>query len=721
MMVSTSSTTGTGSTTGARSTTGVDLLVGGMTCASCVSRVEKKLNRIDGVHASVNLATASAHVEYDAALVDEATLLDTVAATGYSATLASGAPPEDLDAGEAQNLLLRLTIAAPLTVAVLVLAMAPGLPRLPWLQLVLTVPVVAYAGWPFHRAAFVNARHLASTMDTLVSLGTLVAFGWSVVSLVSGNTDSWFELAATVTTLLVLGRWLEAQARSRAGSALRALLQLGAKRAVLLDDGEERDVDVADLRPGMQVLIRPGSQVPTDSRVVDGRSSVDESMLTGESLPAQRVAGDELIGGTLNHDGRLIAEVTRVGRDTTLARIGEMVSRAQASKAPVQRLADRISGVFVPVVLGIAAATFAVWILTGNAASEAMTAAVSVLVIACPCALGLATPTALLAGTGRAAQLGIVIRSASVLESTRRITSVVLDKTGTLTTAEMTVQSVAGDSEAVGLAATLEAASEHPIARAITSYVEPRGRLEEFTNVQGEGVRGVIDGTEVAVIRAPEPSGLPDELASAVRAARAAGRTAVLVRVGGQDRAVIAIGDTIKPQARRTVERLHALGLQTVLLTGDHPAAARQVAEETGIGSVIAGVLPEGKVEAIHRLQAAGEVVAMVGDGVNDAAALVAADLGLAMGTGTHAAIEAGDITLVSGDPALVADAITLSRRTLRVIRQNLFWAFAYNVVGIPIAAMGLLSPMVSGGAMALSSVCVVTNSLRLRRFVRGA
>ena len=701
------------------STRTVDLLVGGMTCASCVGRVEKKLNRLDGVSASVNLATASARVAYDPALVDEDTLVATVERTGYSASLPG--PDDDPTAAEdtqARALLHRLAVAAPLTVAVAVLAMAPGVPRLPWLQLLLTLPVVAYAGWPFHRAAAVNARHLASTMDTLVSIGTVAAFVWSVVELLRGEMHLYFEVAATVTTFLLLGRLLEARARSRAGSALHALLELGETRAVLLEDGAEREVDVVELRPGMRVLVRPGARVPTDAVVVAGSSSVDESMVTGESLPVEKTSGDEVVGGTVNTDGRLEVQVTRIGRDTLLARIRKTVADAQTGKAPVQRLADRVSAVFVPVVLAIAVLTALAWVLSGQGTDTAVTAAVAVLVIACPCALGLATPTAMLVGTGRAAQLGIVVRSAEVLEASRAVTTVVLDKTGTLTTGRMQVHEVAGDADALRLAAALERGSEHPVARALVAHVSgPLPTVEDFRALPGSGVRGTVDGSAVEVGRAPEPGKLPGDLAAAVSQGRARGRTTVLVTVDGRPRAVVAVGDTVRPESREAIASLHAVGLRTVLLTGDHESAARHVADQLGIATVVAGVRPEEKLTEVRRLQDAGETVAMVGDGVNDAAALVQADLGIAVGTGTDAAIEAGDITLVTGDPRLVVAALQLSRRTLTVIRQNLFWAFAYNVVGIPVAALGLLNPMLAGAAMAASSVCVVANSLRLRRF----
>ncbi|MCW2866463.1 MAG: carbonate dehydratase [Marmoricola sp.] len=703
--------------------TTIDLLVGGMTCASCVGRVEKKLNRLDGVTATVNLATASAHVEFDPALADEDLLVATVERTGYSASLPS---PEDDpaadEAGHARALLRRLLVAAPLTAVVLVLAMAPGVPRLPWLQLALTTPVVAWAGWPFHRAAAVNARHGASTMDTLVSLGTLVAFAWSVVQLLAGGMHLYLETAATVTTFLVLGRWLEARARSRAGSALHALLELGATRAVVVEeDGATHEEDVAVLRPGTRVLVRPGAQVPADGRVLEGTSAVDESLVTGESLPRERTVGDEVVGGTLNTDGRLVVEVTRIGRDTLLARIRQSVVDAQSGKAPVQRLADRVSAVFVPVVLVLAVLTLAAWLVTGHDVSTAMTAAVAVLVIACPCALGLATPTAMLVGTGRAAQLGVVIRTPAVLESSRALTTVMLDKTGTLTTGAMAVHAVAGDPEAIRLAAALEGSSEHPVARAVTAYAGPGGAapaVRDFVNHPGTGVSGLVEGRRVHVGRAPD-AGLPPHLAEAVATGRTQGRTLVVVSLEDRPAAVLAVGDTVRPGSARAVAGLRDLGLDVVLLTGDHASAAHHVAEHVGITTVVAGVLPEDKVGEVARLQAGGAVVAMVGDGVNDAAALVQADLGVAMGTGTDAAIEAGDLTLVSGDPELVVTAVRLSRRTLGVIRQNLFWAFAYNVVGLPVAALGLLDPMLAGAAMAASSVCVVGNSLRLRSFGR--
>ena len=720
----------------------VDLLVGGMTCASCVGRVEKKLNRLDGVHATVNLATASASVDYRPGAADVDLLVSTVERTGYTAAVASQDATASAGGEEqrrADDYRRRLLVAAPLALVVLVLTMAPGVPDtalVRWVALVLATPVVLWAGWPFHRAAAVNARHAASTMDTLVSLGTLVAYGWSVVQAVTGGMHTYVEVAATVTTFLLLGRWAESRAKQRAGSALRELLELGAKEATLLDDdGSERLVDVALLRPGMRFLVRPGEQVATDGVVLDGRSGVDESMLTGESVPVDKQPGDEVAGATLNTSGRLVVEVTRIGRDTAVARIAELVRHAQATKAPVQRLADRVSAVFVPVVLALAALTFVVWALLGDP-SGGFVAAVAVLVIACPCALGLATPTALLVGTGRAAQLGVVIRDAGVLEQTRRIDTVVLDKTGTVTTGRMSVHEVVTHhAEAVRLAGALEAYSEHPVGRAVAEHVARTGpqpwqsdapQVGDFTNLEGLGVSGVVDGRRVEVGRAPSevtlpsagtPGTLPYALGQAVLTARAAGRTAVLVQLDGRPAAVFDVGDTVKETSAAAVRRLRGLGLHPVLLTGDHATTAREVAREVGIDEVVAEVLPADKAAAVSRLREQGRVVAMVGDGVNDAAALVAADLGVAMGTGAAAAIEAGDVTLTHGDLRAAADAIELSRRTLRTVKQNLFWAFAYNVVGIPVAALGLLDPMLAGAAMAASSVCVVGNSLRLRRF----
>ncbi|CAN5529245.1 heavy metal translocating P-type ATPase [soil metagenome] len=705
----------------------VDLLVGGMTCASCVGRVEKKLNRLDGVSATVNLATASASVELRAGTVGVEDLLRTVRDTGYTAAVSteeSSSAAADEETRVAGDYRRRLLVAAPLSVLVAVLAMAPGIPDDPavrWLELALATPVVLWSGWPFHRAAAVNARHGASTMDTLVSIGTLVAFGWSIVLAATGARHSYVEVAATVTTFLLLGRWSESRAKRRAGSALRELLSLGAKEATLLEEDGERLVPVGLLRPGMRFLVRPGEQIATDGVVIEGRSGVDESMLTGESVPVEKQAGDDVVGATLNTSGRLVVEVTRVGRDTAVARIADLVRHAQATKAPVQRLADRVSAVFVPVVLGLAVVTFSVWALLGDPTS-CFTSAVAVLVIACPCALGLATPTALLVGTGRAAQLGVVIREAGVLESTRRVDTIVLDKTGTVTTGRMSVHDVVSeDADAVRLAGALEAFSEHPVARAVAAHAGSRAEVSDFANQEGVGVSGMVEGRPVRVGRPPSDVVLPDALARAVTTAREAGRTAVLVEVDGRPAAVFDVGDTVKDTSADAVRRMRGLGLHPVLLTGDHTTAARAVARAVGIDDVVAEVLPADKAAAVADLRRQGRVVAMVGDGVNDAAALVEADLGVAMGTGTAAAIEASDLTLTHGDLHAAADAIELSRRTLRTIRQNLFWAFAYNVVGIPVAALGLLDPMVAGAAMAASSVCVVGNSLRLRGFTPGS
>ena len=744
-MASTSSTARAGSPTATRQGH-VDLLVGGMTCASCVGRVEKKLNRLEGVTATVNLATASASVDFTGD-VEVEDLVRTVQQTGYTAAVstdASSTAASDDERALAADYRRRLLVAAPLSLLVVALTMLPGVPDTTAVRLtalVLATPVVLWAGWPFHRAAAVNARHGASTMDTLVSLGTLVAYGWSLVQALTGGMHTYVEVAATVTTFLLLGRWSESRAKQRAGSALRELLALGAHEATLLDDdGTERLVEVGLLRPGMRFLVRPGEQVATDGVVREGRSGVDESMLTGESVPVDKTPGDEVVGATLNTSGRLVVEVTRVGRDTAVARIADLVRHAQATKAPVQRLADRVSAVFVPVVLGLAVATFATWALLGDPAGG-FTAAVAVLVIACPCALGLATPTALLVGTGRAAQLGIVIREAGVLESTRRIDTVVLDKTGTVTTGAMSVHDVVTHhAEAVRLAGALEASSEHPVGRAIAEHAARTGpqpwqsgppTVTDFTNHEGIGVSGVVDGRRVHVGRAPADVALPSAdanggtrsetlpyaLAQAVCTARQAGRTAVLVELDGRPAAVFDVGDTVKPTSADAVRRLRGLGLHPILLTGDHTTTARAVADAVGVDEVIAEVMPADKAATIAGLRAQGRVVAMVGDGVNDAAALVEADLGVAMGTGTAAAIEASDLTLTHGDLRAAADAIELSRRTLRTVRQNLFWAFAYNVVGLPVAALGLLDPMIAGAAMAASSVCVVGNSLRLRTF----
>ncbi|MBB4919839.1 heavy metal translocating P-type ATPase [Streptosporangium saharense] len=735
----------------------VELSIGGMTCASCANRIERKLNKLDGVTATVNYATEKAKVTYSGDISPE-DLVAEVAKAGYTAKLPEppATPSEDGDRDEAAEelrpLRARLVTAVVLAVPVIAMAMVPALqfPNWQWLSLTLTAPVVVYAGWPFHRAAWTNLRHGTATMDTLVSIGTLAAFGWSLWALFFGSagtpgmthpfaftierTDGsgniYLEAAAGVTAFILAGRYFEARSKRRAGAALRALLELGAKDVAVLRDGREIRVPADRLAVGDVFVVRPGEKIATDGVVEEGSSAVDASMLTGESVPAEVKPGDAVTGATVNAGGRLLVRATRVGADTQLARMARLVEEAQTGKAQVQRLADRVSGVFVPIVIALAVATLGFWLGTGGGASAAFTAAVAVLIIACPCALGLATPTALLVGTGRGAQLGILIRGPEVLESTRKVDTVVLDKTGTVTEGRMTLTGVhpadgEDRDEVLRLAGALEHASEHPIARAVARAAAERvGELptpEDFANVEGLGVQGIVDGHAVVVGRprllADWSQHLPAELGRAVETAQAAGRTAVAVGWDGRARAVLVVADTVKPTSAEAIERLRGLGLTPVLLTGDNEAAARAVAAEVGIDEVIAEVLPEGKVEVVRRLQAEGRSVAMVGDGVNDAAALAQADLGLAMGTGTDAAIEAADLTLVRGDLRAAAEAIRLSRRTLATIKGNLFWAFAYNVAALPLAALGLLNPMIAGAAMAFSSVFVVSNSLRLRRF----
>ncbi|MDQ0581138.1 heavy metal translocating P-type ATPase [Streptomyces rishiriensis] len=746
----------------------VELLIGGMTCASCAARVEKKLNRMDGVTATVNYATERAKVSYPAG-TGVADLIATVVKTGYTAEEPVPVPepareetPQD---PELEALRHRLLVCVLLAAPVVLLAMIPSLQfdNWQWLSLTLAAPVVVWGGGPLHKAAWTNLRHGAATMDTLVSIGTLAALGWSLwalffgdagmpgmrhpfeltVSRTDGASTIYLEVAAGVTAFILLGRYLEARSKRRAGAALRALMELGAKDvAVLRYEGGERGapsgeaggggrqggkevrIPVDLLAVGDRFVVRPGEKVATDGTVVEGTSAVDASMLTGESVPVDVGPGDAVTGATVNVGGRLVVEAGRVGADTRLARMARLVEAAQNGKAEVQRLADRISGVFVPAVLLIAVATFAGRLGATGDTVAAFTAAVAVLIIACPCALGLATPTALMVGTGRGAQLGILIKGPEVLESTRRVDTVVLDKTGTVTTGRMTLQDVyvvdgTDERQLLRLAGALEHASEHPVARAVAAGAEERaGELpvaERFENVPGRGVRGRVEGREVAVGRLFET--VPDEVARAKEQAERDGRTAVVVGWDGVARGVLAVADAVKETSAEAVQELRALGLTPVLLTGDNRAVAEAVAEAVGIDRVIAEVLPEDKVDVVRRLQAEGRVVAMVGDGVNDAAALATADLGLAMGTGTDAAIEASDLTLVRGDLRVAADAIRLSRRTLATIKGNLVWAFGYNVAALPLAAAGLLNPMIAGAAMAFSSVFVVTNSLRLRAF----
>ncbi|MEU3766767.1 heavy metal translocating P-type ATPase [Amycolatopsis keratiniphila] len=725
----------------------VELAIGGMTCASCAARVERKLNKVDGVSATVNYATEKAQVDFPTAVSVE-DLVGVVESAGYTAQ----PPKPDEDAEQTGSLRTRLVVSAVLAVPVIVLAMVPAwqFTYWQWVSLALAAPVVTWGAWPFHRPAWTNLRHGAATMDTLISLGVVAATLWSLYALLFGTAGTpgmrhgfeltmerghgagnvYLEVAAGVTTFLLAGRYFEARSKRRSGAALRALLELGAKDVALLKDGIESRVPIGELGTGDEFVVRPGEKIATDGVVTDGGSAVDLSMLTGEAVPVEVVAGDAVVGGTVNASGRLVVRATRIGAGTQLAQMARLVEDAQNGKARVQRLADRVSAVFVPVVIALAVGTLGFWLGAGSGADAAFTAAVAVLIIACPCALGLATPTALLVGTGRGAQLGILIKGPEVLESTRAVDTVVLDKTGTVTAGKMSLTDLFGEdeTEVLRLAAAIEHNSEHPIARAIVAAAEERlGELPPaggFRNVEGLGVVGEVEGKTVLAGRSAllDQHGIAvgDEFAQVKKVAEERGATAVVVAWDGETRGVVVVADTVKPTSAEAVAGLKALGLRPVLLTGDNAGSAAAVAAEVGIDEVIAEVLPAGKVDVVKRLQAEGRVVAMVGDGVNDAAALAQADLGLSMGTGTDAAIEAGDLTLVRGDLRAAVDAIRLARRTLGTIKGNLFWAFAYNVAALPLAALGLLNPMIAGAAMAFSSVFVVTNSLRLRRFRTG-
>ena len=738
----------------------IELEVGGMTCASCAARIEKRLNKLDGVTATVNYSTEKARVSFPDTVTPEV-LVATVEKAGYTAAVP--APPgdpgvttgsDDVPVDPTSVLRRRLVVSAVLSVPVIALAMVPAwqFTFWQWLSLTLAAPVVVWGAWPFHKAAWTNLRHGATTMDTLISLGTLAAFGWSLYALFFGTAGTlgmrhpfewtltrgdgagniYLEAATGVTTFLLAGRYFEARSKRRAGAALRALIELGAKEVSVLRGGHEQRIPTSRLLVGDRFVVRPGEKIATDGVITEGASAVDASMLTGESVPVEVGPGDDVVGATVNAGGRIVVQATRIGADTQLAQMSRLVEDAQNGKAQVQRLADRISGIFVPIVIALAVATLGFWIGNGGGLSAAFTAAVAVLIIACPCALGLATPTALMVGTGRGAQLGILIKGPEVLESTRRIDTVVLDKTGTITTGQMTLQHlVAADGEdpdqVARLAGAVEDASEHPIAQAVARGAAQRvgtlPHVQSFTNLPGLGVQGQVDGHTVVVGRRQltldHAAPLPAELEQAMTAVESNGQTAVVVSWEGRARGVLVVADAIKPTSAEAVAQLRRLGLTPVLLTGDNTPAARAVAAQVGIDSdqVFAEVLPQDKVAVITRLQGEGKVVAMVGDGVNDAAALAQADLGLAMGTGTDVAIEASDLTLVRGDLRAAADAIRLARRTLGTIKGNLFWAFAYNVGALPLAAAGLLNPMLAGAAMAFSSVFVVSNSLRLRRF----
>jgi Cu+-exporting ATPase len=725
----------------------LELPITGMTCASCANRIERRLNKLDGVTASVNYATETAAVEYDPG-VEIDNLVAAVEAAGYGA-IVPGETPEAEQADPTAGLRLRLLVSVLLSAPLLALSMLSALQfdNWQWLSLQLATPVVLWGAWPFHRAAWTNLKHATATMDTLVSVGTLAAWLWSLYALFLGDAgmnemrmtfdlipssggganEIYLETAAIVTTFILAGRYFEARAKRRAGAALHALLELGARDvAILGEDGAERRVPVEQLQIGDRFVVRPGEMVATDGVVETGRSAVDMSMLTGESVPVEVGPGSEVAGATINAGGRLIVRATRVGSDTALAQIARLVTEAQTGKAPVQRLADRVSGIFVPVVFAIAIGTLGFWLGTGQSATFAFTSAVAVLIIACPCALGLATPTALMVGTGRGAQLGLLIKGPEILESTRRIDTIVLDKTGTVTTGRMSVvEIVVADGvdrdEALRLTGALEGASEHPIAQAIAAAADSRATVETFGNREGLGVEGIVDGHALIVGRpallAEWSVALPRTLDDARRAAQARGQTAIAAAIDGRAAAIFVVADTVKPTSAEAVADLKALGLRTVLLTGDNRATAEAVAAQVGIDEVIAEVMPAEKADVVHRLQTEGRVVAMAGDGVNDAPALASADLGLSIGTGTDVAIEASDLTLVSGDLRAAVDAIRLSRATLRTIKQNLGWAFGYNLAAVPLAAIGLLNPVIASAAMAFSSVSVVANALRLRRF----
>ena len=740
--------------------TGIELEIGGMTCASCANRIERKLNKLDGVEATVNYATEKARVTVPAGY-DPGLLVAEVEKTGYTAALpkppkvpgaSSADDGETADDRELTALRHRLIGSVWLTVPVIAMAMVPALQFTywQWASLALAAPVIVWAAWPFHKAAWVNLKHGTVTMDTLISMGTSAAFLWSLYALFFGTagepglrhafeftiapsdgaSNIYLEVGAGVTMFILAGRYFEKRSKRQAGAALRALLELGAKEVAVIRNGAEVLIATAELQVGDEFVVRPGEKIATDGVVVSGSSAVDESMLTGESVPVEVVEGDAVTGATVNAGGRLIVRATRVGEDTQLAQMAKLVEDAQTGKAEVQRLADRISGIFVPIVIVIAVVTLGAWLGAGFPVSAAFTAAVAVLVIACPCALGLATPTALLVGTGRGAQMGILIKGPEVLESTRKVDTIVLDKTGTVTTGKMSLVDVITEpgterAQLLLLAGAIEHASEHPIAQAIaTAATAEVGALptpEDFTNIVGKGVQGVVSGHSVVVGRetllADWAQHLTPEVAAAKAQAESEGKTAVAVGWDGEARGVLVVADTVKPTSAAAIAKLREIGLTPMLLTGDNEAVARHIAHEVGIDEVIAEVLPSEKVDVVTRLQAEGKIVAMVGDGVNDAPALAQADLGLAMGTGTDVAIEASDITLVRGDLMGAVDAIRLSRKTLSTIKTNLFWAFAYNTAAIPVAALGMLNPMLAGAAMAFSSVFVVGNSLRLRGF----